>query len=216
MRDYVKFLRGKVLSESTVRTYYIHILDFIIYLKDKPVEEVGNRDVELFVENVCLKRKYSVSTHRQVVSAIKQFSKFQPCQIENPKLERPKKSRFLPSVLSKYEVVELLRNTRNIKHRVALALLYSSGLRIGEMINLELGDIDINRRQIFVRKGKGRKDRYVLMAESFAQLLNNYLLTYNPSKYFIEGTEPGTQYSATECSALLETVCTARRDPQKR
>ena len=204
LRDYVKYLLGKVLSESTVRTYYIHILDFITYLQDKPVEEVGNRDVEVFVENVCLKRRYSVSTHRQVISAIKQFANFKPCQIENPKLERPKKSRFLPAVLSKYEVVELLRNTRNIKHRVALALLYSSGLRIGEMINLELGDIDVNRRQIFVRKGKGRKDRYVIMAESFAQLLHNYLITYNPSRYFIEGTKPGSQYSATSVRNFLK------------
>jgi site-specific recombinase XerD len=203
LHGYVKYLRGKVLSESTVRTYYIHILDFLIYLSDKPAEQVCNRDVELFVENVCLKRKYSVSTHRQVISAIKQFVKFQPSQIENPKLERPKKTRFLPAVLSKQEVVELLRNTRNMKHRAALALLYSSGLRIGEMINLELQDIDIDRRQIFVRNGKGRKDRYVIMAESFAQLLSNYLITYNPSKYFIEGTKPGTQYAATSVRAFL-------------
>ncbi len=204
LHGYVKYLRGKLLSESTVRTYYIHILDFFIHLGNRDIEEVGNRDVELFVEQVCLKRNYSVSTHRQVISAIKQFAKFQPCRIENLELERPKKSRFLPSVLSKYEVIELLRNTRNIKHRAALALLYSSGLRIGEMIALELADIDIERRQIFVRKGKGRKDRYVILAESFAQLLHNYLVTYNPRKYFLEGTKPATSYSATSVRNFLK------------
>ena len=203
LHDFVKYLRGKLLSESTVRTYYIHILDFLIYLKDKSLIAVNNRDVELFVEDICVKRKYSVSTHRQVISAIKQFSKFQPCQIENLALERPRKSRFLPLVLSKVEVIDLLRNTRNIKHRVILALLYSSGLRIGELINLELRDFDIDRRQILIRSGKGRKDRYVVMAESFVQLLRNYLLSYNPVKYFVEGLSPSIKYSATSVRSFL-------------
>lgn len=203
LHGYVKYLRGKVLSESTVRTYYIHILDFLIYLKSKPLMEVNNRDVELFVEDICVKRKYSVSTHRQVISAVKQFAKFQPCNIENPELERPRKSRFLPTVLSKQEVIDLLRNTRNIKHRAILALLYSSGLRIGELINLELNDLDIDRRQIIIRSGKGRKDRYVMMAETFAQLLQNYLLTYSPKRYFVEGIRPMTKYSATSVRSFL-------------
>ena len=203
LHAYVKYLRGKVLSESTVRTYYSHILDFIIYLKNKSLPEVNNRDVELFVEDICLKRKYSVSTHRQVISAVKQFAKFQPCNIDNPELERPRKTRFLPTVLSKQEVVDLLRNTRNIKHRAILALLYSSGLRIGELINLELNDLDIDRRQVIIRSGKGRKDRYVMMAETFAQLLQNYLLTYSPMKYFVEGISPKTKYSATSVRSFL-------------
>ncbi len=203
LHDFVKYLRGKLLSESTVRTYYIHILDFLIYLKDKSLIAVNNRDVELFVEDICVKRKYSVSTHRQVISAIKQFSKFQPCQIENLALERPRKSRFLPLVLSRVEVIDLLRNTRNIKHRVILALLYSSGLRIGELINLELRDFDIDRRQILIRSGKGRKDRYVVMAESFVQLLRNYLLSYKPVKYFVEGLSPSIKYSATSVRSFL-------------
>lgn len=203
LHDYVKYLRGKVLSESTVRTYYIHILDFLIYLNGKTLSEVNNRDVELFVEDICVKRKYSVSTHRQVISAVKQFAKFQPCTIENLELERPRKSRFLPTVLSKQEVIDLLRSTRNIKHRTILALLYSSGLRIGELINLELNDLDIDRRQIIVRSGKGRKDRYVMMAETFAQLLQNYLLTYSPKKYFVEGLKPMTKYSATSVRSFL-------------
>lgn len=204
LHDFVKYLRGKLFSESTVKTYYIHILDLLIYLKNKPLEEICNRDVELFIEDVCLKRCYSVSTHRQVISAVKHFAQLQDCQIDNPKLESPRKSRFLPTVLSKQEVVELLRNTRNIKHRTIIALLYSSGLRIGELIDLELGDIDADRRQIIVKNGKGRKDRYVILAESFIMLMDNYLFTYQPKKYFIESTKPGIKYSATSVRSFLK------------
>jgi len=208
LRSFVKYLRGKVLSESTVRTYYVHILDFTIYLKGKPVEELVNRDVEKFVEDVCVKRRYSVSTHRQVISAVKQFASFhKTCGIENLSLERPRKSRFLPTVLSKQEVIDLLRNTRNTKHKAVLALLYSSGLRIGELINLELNDIDADRKQIFIRSGKGRKDRYVIMAESFIQLFHGYLMTYRPLKYFVEGNNPGQQYSPVSVRSFLRRSC---------
>lgn len=212
LRGFVKYLRGKVLSESTVRTYYVHILDFTIYLNGKPVNELVNRDVERFVEDVCVKRQYSISTHRQVISAIKQFASFHTtCGIENLSLERPRKSRFLPVVLSKQEVIDLLRNTRNTKHKAVLALLYSSGLRIGELINLELNDIDVDRKQIFIRSGKGRKDRYVIMAESFRQLFHGYLMTYRPLKYFVEGNSPGQQYSPVSVRSFLKRSCKLAR-----
>ncbi len=216
LRGYVKYLRGKVLSESTVRTYYIHILDFTIYLKGKPIKALVNRDVERFVEDVCVQRRYSVSTHRQVISAVKQFASFHSgCGIENLSLQRPRKSRFLPTVLSKEEVIDLLRNTRNIKHKAVLALLYSSGLRIGELINLELNDIDVDRRQIFIRSGKGRKDRYVIMAESFRQLFSNYLMTYRPSRYFVEGKTPGGKYAPTSIRCFLYRACKLARIHKK-
>lgn len=216
LRGFVKYMRGKVLSESTVRTYYVHILDFTIFLKGKAVKDIVNRDVELFVEDVCVARKYSVSTHRQVISAMKQFRSFHPdCGIENLTLERPHKSRFLPVVLSKQEVIDLLRNTRNLKHKAVLALLYSSGLRIGELINLELNDIDVDRRQIFIQNGKGRKDRYVIMAESFRQLFHNYLMTYRPKRYFVEGNSPGQKYASVSVRSFLKRACKLARIEKK-
>lgn len=216
LNGFVRYMRGKVLSESTVRTYYIHILDFTIYLKGKAVSAIENRDVERFIEDICVDRKYSVSTHRQVISAMKQFASFHTeCGIDNLSLERPHKSRFLPVVLSKQEVIDLLRNTRNLKHKAVLGLLYSSGLRIGELINLKLNDIDVNRRQIFVQNGKGRKDRYVIMAESFRQLFHNYLMTYRPKKYFVEGNSPGRQYSPVSVRNFLKRACKLARINKK-
>jgi integrase/recombinase XerD len=208
LRNFVKYMRGKLLSKSTVRTYYSHLLDFIIYLKDKNTDEICNKDVELFLEDVCVKRKYSVNTHRQVVSAIKQFKKFYPqSKIEDLELERPHKSSFLPVVLSKEEIITLLQCTKNLKHRAILALIYASGLRISELINLELQDIDIDRKQIIIKRGKGRKDRYVIMAESYLPLLHNYLNTYLPQKYFAEGPVASTKYSTSSIRKFLKQSC---------
>ena len=152
-------------------------------------------------------RNYAISTHRQVISAIKQFKYFAPkCSIDNLTLDMPGKSRFLPTVLSKEEVINLLRCTRNLKHRAILAILYASGLRIGELINLRLRDLDVDRRQIAIKGGKGRKDRYVIMAESFIPLLNNYLNTYMPEKYFAEGLR-GRKYTPGSVRNFLKRSC---------
>jgi site-specific recombinase XerD len=113
----------------------------------------------------------------------------------------------LPLILSKEEVINLLQCTKILKHRAILALIYASGLRISELINLELQDIDVDRKQIIIKKGKGRKDRYVILANSFLPLLNNYLNTYSPQKYFAEGPIVSMKYSASSVRKFLKQSC---------
>ena len=207
LESFIKYMEGKRYSNSTIETYGIFIADFLEYLKNKPLSESSNRDIEQFIEDVFIPRKYSISTHRQFISAIKLFKIFNPeCGIEELNLTRPRKSRFLPVVLSQIEVLEILRCTKNLKHRAILALLYSCGLRIGELINLELKHIDIQRNQVAVKNSKGRKDRYVKMADSLIPLMHNYVKTYNPKVYFAEG-KPNQKYTASSVRAFLKRSC---------
>jgi site-specific recombinase XerD len=195
IRTYVKYLKGKRYSKSTIQTYFTFIADFINYTQPIPLTDLTNRDVELFIEETFIARAYSISSQRQFISALKLFVNLYPeCNIDSFLLNRPKKSKLLPIVLSQQEVITLLQVTKNLKHRAIIALLYSAGLRIGELIGLELRHIDIARRQILVKSGKGRKDRYVILANSFLPLLQNYVNTYKPSRYFVEGKEH-TKYS---------------------
>ncbi len=204
IRSFVKYLEGKRYGESTIKTYFTYVADFIEYIKNKPLEDLNNRDVEMFIEDVFTPRKYSISSQRLLISAIKIFAAFYPkCKIEGLDLARPHKSKKLPVVLSQDEVVNLIRCTRNLKHRAVLAFIYSSGMRIGELINLELIDIDVDRCQVFVRNSKGRKDRYVSLAQSFKPLLFNYINTYQPKKYFVEG-KPSIKYSAGSVRLFLK------------
>lgn len=203
LQSYSNYLKGKCYSESTVKTYTSFISDFFNYLRDTPLTGVTNRDVEKFIEAVFIPRKYSISTHRQFVSAIKLLKAFYPeCKIEELQLQRPKKSLILPTVLSKEEVIDLLRYTKNLKHRAILAMIYSAGLRISELLSLQLAHIDVDRRQILVKNSKGRKDRNVILAESIIPLMNNYLMSYHPDRYFVEG-KPYQQYSAESIRAFL-------------
>lgn len=156
-----------------------------------------------------IKRNYSISTQRQFISAVKQFIIFYPnTGISNLALTRPKKSKILATVLSQEEMISIIQHTKNLKHRAILALIYSAGLRISELLNLKLAHIQIQRKQLLIKSAKGRKDRYVILADSFMPLLQNYLMTYQPEIYFVEGTK-GKPYSASSVRKFLFRSCKA-------
>lgn len=205
--QYISYLQGKRYSTSSINTYSNFIMKLLIF-NQKPLKSIANRDIELFIENVIAKQNYAISTHRQCISALKHFVVLHSLPDVNPEgLSRPRRDKMIPQVLSKEEVIDILKFTRNLKHRAILALIYSSGLRVGEALNLRLVDINVDRRQILVRKGKGRKDRMVILAESIVPLLNNYLGTYQPKRYFVEGQQEGELYSSSSVRSVLNISC---------
>jgi integrase/recombinase XerD len=207
LNNFYLFLKGKRYSKSTIQTYTFFVADFVNFYTKKSLEEITNRDVELFIEKVFIERTYSVSSQRQFISALKIFIIFYPhTKINDLVLERPKGSRKLPSVLSQEEVLAIIQSTRNLKHRAVLALIYSCGLRISELINLKLTDFHLERKQLIVKDGKGRKDRYVSLADSFLPLLSNYYHSYTPKIYFVEG-QNGGKYSAESVRQFLRRSC---------
>ena len=209
LKDYQNYLIGLRHSESTIFTYTSFTGRFLKFHKFK--QKYALTDVDRFVEKEIALKKYSISTHRQCISALKHFfDMMQFDDFDTSKLKRPEKSTYLPSVLSKEEVIDLLRATRNLKHRSILALIYSSGLRIGELLALRLEHIDVDRRQIMVKQAKGRKDRYVMLAESFLPLFFNYLQTYTPKIYFAENYNGGRDSSSAVRSFLRESCKRAK------
>ncbi|MEP2936740.1 MAG: tyrosine-type recombinase/integrase [Gilvibacter sp.] len=212
LNQYLAYLNGLRLSASTQATYGNFIKQYLFFLNNDPIQISTNQTVALYIQDALVKRNLGISTHRQLISAFKHLSRFMPeLPLDEMELVRPKRSRKLPTVLSKEEVIDLIRSTRNLKHRAALALLYSSGLRIGELLALKWSDIDLDRRQIFIRNSKGRKDRYVVMAEHFVPVMSNYYNTYRPAVYFIEGTRAGTRYSAASVRKFLKRSCRLAR-----
>ncbi len=211
IRGFVSFLKGRRYSKSTIGTYFTFIADFIEFVNLIPLNQLTHKDVVRFIEHVVVPKGYSISAHRQFVSAVKLFiTYYQDTQIEEVNLISPKKSTYLPTVLSKEEVIDILKFTKNLKHRAILALIYSGGLRISELINLRLSHIDVDRRQIVIKSSKGRKDRFVILAESFLPLFFNYINTYRPEVFFAEG-KPGERYSQESVRAFLRRSCKAAK-----
>ncbi|MBQ0786866.1 MAG: tyrosine-type recombinase/integrase [Oceanihabitans sp.] len=207
LNGFYKYLRGKRYSQSTIDTYTFLTADFIAYYHKELVDSLNNRHAELYIEDIYIRRQYSISKQRQFISALKIFKNYYPnIPLEELLLVRPKRDKKLPTVLSLEEVIQIISVTKNLKHRAIIAIIYSCGLRISELINLELSHIDIARKQITIRNAKGRKDRYVIIAESFLPLLHNYLSTYRPKRYFAEGQNHG-KYSSESVRAFLKKTC---------
>ncbi|NMB38540.1 MAG: tyrosine-type recombinase/integrase [Firmicutes bacterium] len=108
------------------------------------------------------------------------------------KIRRPKKITRLPRVLSEREVAKLIGALTNLKHRTIMTVLYSAGLRVGEVVRLKAGDIDSSRMLILVSSGKGRKDRFSILSPVTLETLRQYYRVYRPQKWLFPGAKPGS------------------------
>ena len=191
------YLTIKRYSINTIRTYVNLIKQFFIFIKDKNVDEITNYDFYRYNNEVIIKHHLSWTFQNQTISALKLFYKKQVNKvIDIDKIERPKKPRRLPNILSKEEVKKIIESTHNIKHKTILATIYSAGLRISEVVYLKVKDIDSKRMLIIINQGKGNKDRIVGLSEKLIVLLREYYMIYKPKEYLFEGRD-GTQYGVT-------------------
>ncbi|MBK6565631.1 MAG: tyrosine-type recombinase/integrase [Saprospiraceae bacterium] len=110
-------------------------------------------------------------------------------------LVRPKKGFHLPTILSTQEVNRLLECVSNTKHIVLLFILYGGGLRLNEVISMQVNDIWWDRNQMLIRSGKGNKDRVVMLSQTLKQLLRKYFNEFMPQQWLFEGQDNQTQYS---------------------
>jgi site-specific recombinase XerD len=121
-------------------------------------------------------------------------------------VERPPKEQALPVVLSEQQVQAILSSITNLKHKCILLVLYSAGLRIGELLTLQLGDVDADRMQIHLKGAKGKKDRFTLLSAKTWQYLQQYLELYQPKQYLFEGA-PAKPYSLSSVQAIYKEAC---------
>jgi len=194
-------LRYQKYSQSTYNTYLSCLQQFNDYLDIE--NPVINEEIVKDYLLALATRKYSRSTINQHINAIKFYLEK---VLKQPRktyyFQRPRKDKKLPTVLSLDEVQRIFSNLPNLKHKAVLTLLYSSGMRIGEVINLRIEDVDSERMFIHIRKGKGAKDRMVPLASNVLELLRDYYKTYKPREYLFNGEE-NSQYSPTSIRQVL-------------
>jgi integrase/recombinase XerD len=117
-------------------------------------------------------------------------------------LPRPKKPFKLPSVLAEEEVLMLIQKTKNLKHRAIILAGYSAGMRVSEIINLKVNDIDSKRMMIRIKAAKGKKDRMVPLSKRLLETLRDYYRQYKPKEYLFEG-QTGESYSSRSIQLIL-------------
>jgi site-specific recombinase XerD len=205
--QFEQYMRVQRYSNNTVKAYLAFVRSFLGFCKNKPSAYIMLSDVHKYNYEVIIKNRYSISYQRQFIGAVKLFfNNVVYCYFNTEELERPVKERKLPVVLSKEEVRQVLVCTRNIKHKAILTTIYGAGLRVGELLNLRIGDVDPNRLQIHVKGGKGKKDRYVKMSKANLLVVQRYLNRFTPYRYLFEG--PGrARYSASSVRNILKVAC---------
>jgi integrase/recombinase XerD len=176
-------LRLRGFSQETVKSYIIHNKKFIQYIQKKS-EDITEADIKIYLNYLIMEKSNSNSTIALVKSALV----FYYNNILNKKIniKTPKIPKKVPIVLTKNEIKSLISSTKNLKHKLLIELLYSSGLRLSEMVNLKVHDLELEEEIGWVRSGKGSKDRMFLLSKKVIADLNKYLKNHT-SEYLFEG-----------------------------
>ena len=192
---YVLKLERLRYSPNTIRTYTSMLADFMAFHAGRELDQLKEEDIHAYMDHL-VKRKVSASHQNQAVNAIKfHFEKVLGRPRIVHRIDRPRKGKPLPKVLSEEEVKRLLDASMNSKHRAMLMLVYSAGLRSGELLALRPDDLDRARGLLRVQSGKGNKDRYTLLSQRAVEAVDTYLSEWKPKRMLFEGQDGGP-YSA--------------------
>ena len=200
-----KWLLSKRYSKSTIKTYCDALRVFFTYHKNISIQHITMQHIIQFNNEYIIGRGLSISYQNQFVNALKLFYliiRNTNFIIEN--IARPRREYRLPNVLSKEEVKMLLNILINLKHRTMLCLLYSCGLRSGELLNLQPIHIDSKRNIILIKQSKGKKDRIVPLSSKILEMLREYYRLYKPQTYLFEGQNIGEKYDSRSLQLVLK------------
>ncbi|HEU4790554.1 MAG TPA: site-specific integrase [Flavobacterium sp.] len=192
-------------SDSTITTYTEALKTFLTFYNDKTVAEINNDDVIRYNNEYILNNNLSASYQNQIVNAIKLFfSTIRETKIEIEKIHRPKREKLLPNVLSKEEVKLILNAHSNLKHKTMLSLIYSCGLRCGELLALQPVHIDSKRNLVLLKSAKGKKDRITPLSPKILEMLRDYYKVFKPTTYLFERQISGSPYDSRSLQLVLK------------
>jgi site-specific recombinase XerD len=201
--------RMKVLrySPRTIEVYTSCFTEFINYYSSRSIEDISQGEIISYLRYLIEDRCVSTSYQNQAINSIKfYFEKIAGRQRETFYVERPRKEKFLPVVLSEEEVGSIIGCIDNLKHKCLIMTAYSAGLRIGELLSLKIVDIDSDRMLIRVNQGKGMKDRVTLLSIRLLEMLRKYYRQYHPREFLFEGVSGG-RYSERSIQNVLKRAC---------
>jgi integrase/recombinase XerD len=205
---FARWMRSQRYSENSIKTYADALDVYLRFFRDRDPDSLGPADLMRFNYDYIIKHRYSFSYQNQVINAIKlYYGKVLGRRLETDQIERPRRAQRLPHVLSEAEVKRLLQGTTNLKHLSMLKLTYGCGLRCGEVLALQWRDIDWNRSVLWVRAGKGNKDRMVPLPDSLQQALKQYQAAYGTELHVFEGQIKGTPYDARSFQLVFKQAC---------
>lgn len=203
-KKYLDALRLKAYSDNTIQIYASEFGRFLTTLKSFDANQLTQERLRSYfvycVETLKLKENH-LHSH---INAIKFY--YEKVLLRDRffiEIPRPKKPSILPKAITKIDIAKMFASINNLKHLLMLKLCYGMGLRVSEIVNLKITDIDSNSMQVLVSQAKGKKDRYVNLPQSVLELLRSYYKEYKPKKYLFEGQRGGI-YAVRSLQAVFK------------
>jgi len=185
-------------SENTIKVY-LHYID--MFLNNASKTELTGLDFQKFLDGFNFK---SISQQNQVINSLKfLYDKVLNKKYNKVCFERPRSEKKLPTPIDLKFLLFQIEKIENIKHKAIISLAFSVGLRVSEIINLKISDIDSKRMLIKIVQSKGKKDRYVPLSEGILFLLRSYIKKCRPKEYLFNG-QASIKYTTTSCNALVK------------
>ena len=200
--SYFEKLEIKKYANNTVKTYVSCFEKFMNHYHESDIDDLNENDIRKYILSL-VQNNQSTSYINQAINSIKFYYEVvngMPNRFYA--IERPRKERKLPVVLSKEDVLKVIDSTNNLKHKCIVSLLYSAGLRRSELLNLIPQDIDSRRMVIRVNGAKGNKDRFTLLSKTILSDLREYFKQYRPEEYLFEG-KYGGKYNANSVFKIV-------------
>lgn len=186
-------LRG--FAASTQKAYMMHLRQFTNHFSI-PFSDMGYDHVRDFLHHAISIRKLSCEYVNSCYSAIRFLYETVFERDWNMKhIPRIKKKRKFPEVLSKEEILKIINSLDNLKHKAMLVTAYSAGLRVSDVANLKISDVDSKNMQLFIRQSKGNKDRYALLSKTNLDILRRYYKEFKPKEWLFPGQNPSLPIS---------------------
>jgi len=200
-----KELRLRNYSHKTLKAYRSCLRSFIQHVAPKHPRDISNEEVRSYLLYLIDDKKLASATVNQVFNSLRfLYVELYKKPFVIGSLPRPKKEKKLPRILDQDEVLSIFKQIDNLKHRTILMLIYSAGLRIGESVSLKVSDIDSERKLIYLRSAKGKKDRYTILSDTILEMLREYYKKYKPTEYLFDGAEGRKHLSERSVQAVFE------------
>lgn len=201
---FLRILEVKRYSKSTQKTYIQAISQFLDYFSKKDPSELNHENIFRYVEHKIKDKEISFSTQKGIIGAIKLFYKhLYDKNIHIDYMYPDRREHKLPNVLAIEDLKKIIESINNLKHKTLISTIYSSGMRISEVLNLKISDIDSKRMMIRIENSKGNRDREVMLSEKLLVLLREYYKIYKPKKYIFEG-QKSDMYTARSAEQVFK------------
>ena len=200
LKTYKNYLKLKNYSERTIESYSGYLLKFIL-CTEKSALHLSAKD---FTEFMNTYQFTSYQQQNQFISSIKIFyEKILNRKFIKADFSRPRSEKHLPQIIDSDLLLSSINKIENLKHKAIISLAYSVGLRVSEVVNLKIEDVDSKRMIININQAKGRKDRIVPLSQNILTLLRKYYLEFRPRVYLFND-QSNLQYTSSSCNAIVK------------